>query len=257
MFLFPLLLVLINCAYSSDKFKPILTAKIEDFPYHVSIYETSYDIPVYLCSGALHRRNAVITSAFCVENRPAGILAVHAGSADRKARPNKYPVKKVIFHPGVDWYTTESIAILILTYHYPNSTKIHPIEIAQDDEITFEHQGTTISSWVKMFGRSEHSQMLKTWQLIAIPSRECNSINGVHDDTFCCFAFDACPDACPSSGDPLVIELEPENGSEPVQKLLGIASFNSWIECDNGFATRFIKIPYFANWINSTVETFP
>jgi trypsin len=206
-FLFSLLLSVSVSVQAEEQIVGGTVARIEDFPYHVSLQSSSHQ-----CGGSILDHKHILTVAHCVDGRSPSRMKFKARSTQHASGGKLFEVANVTQHPDHDAKTIENdIAVLLLKESLVFGPSISPVELPSSDEDTPE-AGTncSVTGWGSTsHGGSPPANILVTYVDIIEHERCVKEYSAgshhVDDSMICAGVLAGGKDACQGdSGGPLV-----------------------------------------------------
>lgn len=133
---------------SADRIVGGHEAKIEDFPWQVSII----DMNGHFCGGIIIDKRRILTAAHCIRrgNNPdyEHFIRIRAGSSNRKSGGALRAVTKVVIHQNFNDDTFDNdIAMIFLKYPLVWSASTQPIALPRRNESIAANTTVVVSGW--------------------------------------------------------------------------------------------------------------
>lgn len=195
-----------------------VNAKIEDFPYQVSILLNKR----HICGGSIFHPYFILTAAHCVDEYPARFYVIRAGSNYSNAGGEIVPVCSIQIHRNFDKNTLDyDIAILRLCSQLIFRPTILPIALPYYGEPIPDNLKAVATGWGLTQENGKLSTVLQKVFIPTISTKSCSMLyRKYHEEItnrmFCAGYLQGGKDACQGdSGGPLRVK----------GKLMGIVSW--------------------------------
>lgn len=223
-------------------------AKIEDFPYQVSLRSNGN----HVCGGSIIGDRYIITAAHCIYSTMPSLYTIQAGSVTYKGDKNAQVrrIKKIIRHPEYsDKLHSNDICFVILDKPLKFNEYVQPLALPEYQTKLTEGTDVVISGWGTIEeGVNSLPEHLQFVQVPVVSNEKCNKKyqGRVSKDMLCAGFEDGGRDSCQGdSGGPLV-----SNG-----KLYGVVSWGRGCGRPR-FPGVYARVSYFTEWINEERNLF-
>jgi V8-like Glu-specific endopeptidase len=253
-------------------------SKPGSFPWQVSIHldfsERMSPLESHICGGTLINDEWVLTAGHCYHEGgriTKNNYSIHLGKFNRVLRDNEVEVtryiKRVIKHPsyqtrqdGDEEWIKNDIALIQLNAPVNTSNRmfIRPICLPFEEHVISDSEAGTVTGWGAV-RNTGYDLVLKQTSIPMIPNEVCRTFfsdtreTDIDDTVLCAGYRNGGDDTCDGdSGGPFVKYCPTERR----WKLVGIISMGS-TECGaRDQPGVYTYVPFYINWINSTIRKF-
>ncbi|XP_076057350.1 trypsin-1-like [Oratosquilla oratoria] len=217
-----------------------------EFPYQISIQDTTWGSASHFCGGSVYNKNYIVTAGHCVYGKnhdDLKNLQITAGEHDldkKEENEQSINVEKIILHEDYNpWRTTNDIALLKLAKPLTMNDYVKRIPL-ETDEVSVDCQ---VTGWGALTEEGSFPSILQKVNVNVITDKECRDAYGTNMilDSMLCAGGDGEKDSCQGdSGGPLAC-----NGT-----LAGVVSWGYGCARPN-YPGVYTEVSYFADWVEN------
>lgn len=243
------------------------TARAHSWPWQMLLLIFNENAtPIYMCGATLISDRHILTAAHCVHKHFSPSIRIFSGqqTLNLNITPTSgYAVNRIFIHEGYNNILHHDIAILTVEKPLRLEAHVYPICLATPKSPALQDRDELISTgWGRLTGKPNTTDFPASLQQVRLTymstshpncSRIFQDRGGAHPGQMCVGkpGYNICQG---DSGGPLVRKLRISNTERYYWQQVGIVS--ATVDCgwNSTYPDVFVNIPYYYDWIVSTIK---